>query len=111
MKLPPYGRDVANNPVNVFIYAGTNAWASGRARAKHVGNNSVLVLPPGKDFHVYRWPVQDLQLMLIWPDGSLQDVQSFGEHLVRSGATLVVAPHKDDTDWCLYIQPIQRAAA
>ena len=112
MKFPPYGRDVvANNPHNVFIYAGSDAWTSGQARAKHVGRNSVMVLPPGKDFKQYRWPVQGVPILLIWSDGSLSDVQAFGEHLVRCGSPCVVAPHSEDPEGCLYIKPIQRAAA
>ena len=111
MKLPPYGRDVANNPSNVFIYAGAGAWAAGLARSKIVGNNSVMVLPPNEDFHTYRWPVQGVPLMLIWPDGSLPDVEDFGEHLVRSGSPSVAAPHSEDPEGCLYIKPIQRTAS
>jgi hypothetical protein len=111
MKLPPYGRDVANNPSNVFIYAGAGAWAVGRARAKIVGNNSVMVLPPDEDFYKYRWPVQGVPLMLIWHNGSLSEVKAFGEHLIRCGSPSVVAPHSEDPEGCLFIKPIQRAAA
>jgi len=110
-KLPPFGVAVANDPQNVFIYAGRDAWVAGQTRATLVGKNSVLVLPPDKDFHSYRWPVQGLSLMLIWPNGSLQEIQAFGEHLVRSGAALVVTPHPEDPEGCLFIKPIQRAAA
>jgi hypothetical protein len=109
-KLPPYGRNVVNNPRNVFIYAGRDAWSSGRTRANLVGKNSVMVLPPGEDFRAYRWPVKGLSLMLVWPDGSLSDVQAFGEHLVRAGAALVVAPHHEDSENALFIKPVRIAA-
>lgn len=111
MKLPPYGRDVADNPCNVFIYAGTDAWTSGRARAKHVGSNSVMLLPPGDDFQAYQWPVQGVPILLIWPDGSLSDVQAFGEHLVLCGSPSVVAPHDEDPEKALFIKPAVRIAA
>ena len=110
-RFPPYGRNVANKPNNVFVYAGRNAWEAGRARANIVGKNSVLVLPSDEDFHTYRWPVQGVSLMLIWTDGALRDVQAFGEHLVRSGAALVVAPHDEDPEKALFIMPSERVAA
>jgi hypothetical protein len=110
MRLPPFGRDVQSSPGNVFVYAGRDAWTAGRRRAATVGKNSVLVLPPGEGFHSYRWPVQGLSLVLVWPDGSLSDVQAFGEHLVRSGAALVVAPHVQDPENALFIKS-QRMAA
>lgn len=109
-RLPPYGRDVACNATNVFVYAGAVAWKAGQARAHLVGKNSVLVLPPGEDYRQYRWPVQRLQLMLIWPDGALYEVRQFAEYLVQCGASLVVAPHDADQDECLFARP-ERATA
>lgn len=109
-RLPPFRRDVARNPKNVFIYAGANAWTAGIARAHHVGRNSVLVLPPGEDYRKFRWPVQDVQLLLVWPDGDINDVKAFVAYLIQQGSPHVVAPHPDDTEGCLYARP-RRAAA
>jgi hypothetical protein len=110
MRLPPYGKDVEARPENVFIYAGANAWTSALLRAATVGRNSVMVLPYGESFAQYRWPVSGHELVLIWPDGSLPEVRAFGEHLVRSGAALVVAPHEEDPENALYIKPVRKAA-
>lgn len=109
MRYPPYGRDVATHPNNVFIYAGSDAWSAGKRRASIVGKGSVMILPDD-DFKQYRWPVQGVPLVLVWPDGSLTDVQAFGEHLVRAGAALVVAPHQDDPEGSLFIKPMRMAA-
>ena len=109
-RLPPFGRDVARNPENVFIYAGANAWAAGKARAQFVGRNSVLVLPPGEDFRVYRWPVQCVPLLLVWPDGDIAENRDFVAHLIQQGSPHVVALHPDDPEGCIYARP-RRAAA
>jgi hypothetical protein len=95
---------------NVFVYAGANAQRAAAARVLHCGIDSVLVLPPGENFRNRRWAVSGLDLMLIWPDGSLDDVRAFGEHLIHSGAQLVVAPHPEIPDGSIYIQPMRRAA-
>lgn len=109
-RLPPYGRDVARNAENVFIYAGANAWRAGQARAHHVGRNSVMVLPPGEDFRRYRWPVKGVPVLLIWPDGALTAVRDCAMHLVTCGSPSVVAPHDADVEGCLFARP-ERAAA
>jgi len=109
-RLPPYGRNVAQNPRNVFIYAGANAWEVGKARASVVGRNTVLVLPPGEDFHTYHWPVQGVPLLLVWPDGDLNEVRAFVAYLIQQGSPHVVAPHDDDPEGCVYARP-RRAAA
>ena len=110
MRLPPYGRDVAKNPKNVFIYAGTNAWPAGRIRARLVGRNTVLVLPPQEDFKMYRWPVQGVPLLLVWPDGDIAEVRAFASYLIQQGSPHVVAPHDEDLEGCIYAKP-RRAAA
>jgi hypothetical protein len=110
VRLPPYGRDVAKNPQNVFIYAGDNAWTAGRIRAGVVGKNSLLVLPPGEDYQTYRWPVQGVPLLLVWPDGELNEVKAFVAYLIQQGSPHVIAPHPDDPEGCIYAKP-RRAAA
>ena len=109
-RLPPFGRDVARNPENVFIYAGNDAWAAGKIRASVVGKNSVLVLPPGDDFKQYRWSVQGVPLLLLWPDGDIAEVRAFVAYLIQQGSPQVVAPHSDDPEGCIYAKP-RRAAA
>ena len=86
------------------------AWTAGKTRARLVGRNSVLVLPPGDDFTAYRWPVQGVPLLVIWPDGSLAQVRAFTEYLIRCGSPHVVAPHDDDPEGCLFARPRRVAA-
>ena len=109
-KLPPYGKAVAQNPQNVFVYSGADAWVAGEARARFVGRNAVLVLPSGEDFHAYHWPVQGVPLLLVWPDGDIAEVRDFARHLVCCGSPHVVAPHKQDPEFCIYARPMRAAA-
>ena len=109
-RLPPYGRDVAKNPQNVFIYAGADAWQAGKIRAGVVGRNSVLVLPSGENFRAYRWPVQGVPVFLVWPDGDIAEVKAFITYLIQQGSPLVVAPHKQDPEGCLFARPWRAAA-
>lgn len=110
MRLPPYGREVAAGPNNVFIYAGVDAWMAGKARAYHCGPGSVLVLPPGDDYRQYRWPVWGVPLLLDWLDGSLAEVRGFAEYLVRCGSPHVAALYFDDPDGCLHVKPVYVSA-
>ncbi len=59
------------------------------------------MLPPGDSPDAYQWPVDGLEIMLIWLDGTpdqpRQDLTrdqliEFGSVLVQNGAKLVVAP-------------------
>lgn len=93
MKVPPFGRDLlkvrkhAGIP-NLFILAGDHAWE--RARSRPAG--SILLLPPGEDFHLYDWRcVRGLDLTLVWWNGTPEIVDAFARHLVLAGATLVAA--------------------
>ena len=110
MKLPPYGRDVAKKPRNVFIYAGVSAWRAGKIRAQIVGRNSVLVLPPQEDFRMYHWPVHGVPLLLLWQDGDIAEVRSFAAYLVQEGSPHVVAPHRQDPEGCMFARPRRVAA-
>lgn len=87
MKPPPYGKSVTASS-NLFIFAGPDAWD--RAKLRKKGN--AMVLPEGDEPAAYRWPVYGLEVMLIWPGASRMSVLEFGEHLILSGAELVVAP-------------------
>ena len=87
VRLAPYGKTVTAAS-NLFIFAGPDAWD--RAKQRKKGN--AMVLPEGDEPTAYRWPVHGHELMLIWPDASRESVIGFGEHLIRSGAELVIAP-------------------
>ena len=63
-----------------------------------------MVLPEGSQLGSYRWPVHGLQVTLIWPDASRESVFEFGEHLIRFGADLVVAPFDGQPDGGFYFR-------
>lgn len=86
-RLAPYGKTVTASS-NLFIFAGPGAWD--RAQQRKKGN--AMVLPEGDEPTAYKWPVHGLEVMLIWPDASRESIFGFGEHLIKSGADLVVAP-------------------
>ena len=90
-RLAPYGKAVTATS-NLFIFAGPDAW--GRAKQRKSGN--AMVLPEGDDPTSYQWPVHGLEVMLIWKDAARDSVLEFGEHLIRSGASLVVAPFEGE---------------
>ena len=90
-RLAPYGKLVSASS-NLHIFAGPKAWK--RAQQRKSGN--AMVLPEGDEPASYRWPVRGLEVMLIWPDASRDSVLEFGEHLIRSGAKLVVAPFEGE---------------
>ncbi len=91
MRLGPYGKGV-NASSNLFIFAGPNAWDGAKQRKQ--GN--AMVLPEGDKPTAYKWPVHSLEVMLIWPDASRESIFGFGEHLIQSGAGLVVAPFEEE---------------
>jgi len=93
VKMAPYGNSVSAAS-NLFIFAGPDAWD----RAKQRKNGNAMVLPEGDDPSSYRWPVKGLEIMLIWKDATRESVLGFGEHLIRSGADLVVAPFEREPD-------------
>ncbi len=90
-RLAPYGKTVTASS-NLFIFAGPDAWDSAQQRKK--GN--AMVLPEGSEPASYRWPVHGLEVMLIWKNATREAVLEFGEHLIRSGSSLVVAPFEGE---------------
>jgi hypothetical protein len=108
--LPPFARDLlrrrqAGGAINLFIYAGPRAWKMARLRIRY--NSPTLVLPVGDDPSSYRWPVQGLEIALIWPEpGNRHEVISFGRLLVVEGAALVSAVF-GDPDGPLFFQPLR----
>ena len=93
LPLPPYGKH-ATADSNLFIFAGPNAWDKAKQRKK--GN--AMVLPEGNEPASFRWPVHGLEIMLVWEDATREAVLEFGEYLIRSGASLVVAPFEGEPD-------------
>ncbi len=91
MKMAPYGNSVSAAS-NLFIFAGPDAWD----RAKQRKSGNAMVLPEGHEPASYRWPVHGLEVMLIWKDATREAVLTFGEYLIRSGASLVVAPFEGE---------------
>jgi hypothetical protein len=53
---PPYAREVQAAPRNVYLFTGTEAWRRARARRDARGDGTALLLPPGDDPGMYRWP-------------------------------------------------------
>ncbi len=92
MKMAPYGKSVSAVS-NLFIFVGPNSWE--RAQQRKMGN--AMVLPEGDEPKAYKWPINGLEIMLIWKDATRESVLEFGEHLIRSGANLVVAPFEEET--------------
>ena len=90
-RLAPYGK-LVNAASNLHIFAGPDAWD----RAKQRKSGNAMVLPEGDEPASYRWPVNGLEIMLIWPDAPRESVIDFGEILIRSGASLVVAPFEGE---------------
>ena len=91
MKMAPYGNSVSAAS-NLFIFAGPDAWE--RAQQRKPGN--AMVLPKGDQPKAYKWPINGLKVMLIWKDSTRESVIDFGEHLIQSGAELVVAPFEGE---------------
>ena len=92
-RLAPYGKAVTKAS-NLFIFAGPDAWD--RAKQRKKGN--AMVLPEGDEPKAYKWPVHGLEIMLIWMDATRESVLEFGEHLIRSGAELIIAPFEGEPD-------------
>ena len=90
-RLAPYGK-LVSAASNLHIFAGPDAWD--RAKQRKKGN--AMVLPEGAEPTAYKWPVHGLEIMLIWPDASREPIFGFGEHLIQSGAELVVAPFEEE---------------
>ncbi len=52
----PFGREVQAAPKNVYVFTGSDAWFSAKARRLGCGVGSALLLPPGEDAADLRWP-------------------------------------------------------
>jgi hypothetical protein len=52
----PYAREVQDAPRNVYLFTGAEAWRLARARRDARGTGTALLLPPGDDPGMYRWP-------------------------------------------------------
>lgn len=87
-RMPPYGKDVAaavaaGRAVNVYVYAGPNAWQRARDRLASHGPASAMVLPPGDDPAAYRWPRI--------PGGVLVDARDIDRQTALRIATCIVS--------------------
>src|SRR3989344_4133114 len=101
-KLPPFGRDVEwkrrmGFPINLFIFCGTGAWERAQQRIDYYKGDA-LILPPGEAPERYKWPVKNLDVLMIWPDGDYTSICRFAEILVKQGANKVIAPWIEDKD-------------
>ena len=109
-KLPPFGRTVAtslkrNEWLNLFIFAGHEAWKRANHRIRYAGPASALVLPPGENPDDYRWPVYRQEVMLIWPEGTRNEISHLACVLTHAGAQLVNAPLKRDPEGGVFFKP------
>ena len=119
-KLPPYGRAVvqqritATENLNLWIYGGSRAWDEAKWRTEHIGAGTATLLPPGDDPNHYRWPVKGLKVMLVWLDGTPDDLRQdateneitkLATALLLDGAALVVAPFTEDPEGFLFFKP------
>lgn len=114
MKPPPYGREFlaarqAGRYCNPWIFAGARAFelASRRGAGR-------LVLPPGEDPVAFDWRcVTGLDVVVRWPDASLQEVESIGALLIRYRAhsVLVLEDLRPDGDRFVSLRPYRRFVA
>lgn len=113
-RLPPYGREFrqarkAGRYVNPWIFAGPRAFELAARRGP-----GRLVLPAGADPSVFDWRlVAGLELVVRWPDASVQQVDQLGALLVRAGAgvVLVLDDLRKDGDRFLVMRPHRRYVA
>jgi len=119
LPLPPYARQLLarlerGEPLNVWAFGGSRAWEEAAWHNKYFGPASTLMLPPGDSPHAYQWPVDGLEMMLVWLDGTRdqlwQDITrdqliEFGTVLIQNGASLVVAPYSEDPEGFLFFRP------
>jgi hypothetical protein len=95
-RLPPYGRDVeravaaGKNP-NVFLYATPDAWE--RARNRSCG--TAMLLPPGDDPEVYRWPSVPGGVFVCAPGASRELAFRLARAVVSAGSPLAFAVFGD----------------
>ncbi len=107
-KLPPFGKSVEEKLrhkqwLNIFVFAGVEGWA--RARSRNYSGDDCLLLPHGENPDQYSWPVTNQSLMLVWIDGTRDEIISFGSLLIKAGAQLVVAPTTHDSEGAIFFKP------
>lgn len=61
----PYAREVQARPGNVYLFTGSDAWARARARREARGPGATLLLPPGDDPGMYRWPAVKAGILIV----------------------------------------------
>jgi hypothetical protein len=95
-RLPPYGHDVeqavaaGKNP-NVFLFATSDAWDRARKRTR----GTALVLPPGDDPEVYRWPCVPSGVFVCAPGASRELAFRLARAVVSGGTQLAFAVFGD----------------
>jgi hypothetical protein len=72
-RLPPFGREVvralaAARYVNVYIYAGPDAWARVRARRASHGAGSAMLLPMNAAPAMFKWPIVSNGVLIVATD-------------------------------------------
>ena len=86
--LPPFAYYPGRSHIrHVWIYAGSNAWATALSRAR--SGLPVLVLPLGRSPDSYRWPVIGLDITVIGNDASTEVLERLASTLLRAGACLI----------------------
>lgn len=94
-KLPAYGKALVNRlnwnhfPDFIYVCVGGDAFRSAQNHNKHP-YNSALVLAPGQDPLLLRWPVSGIPVIVEW-DGSAPKalIETLVKCLLKSGALSV----------------------
>ena len=63
----PWAREVQAQPHNVYLFTGADAWARARTRRESRGPGATLLLPPGDDPGMYRWPAVQAGILIVAP--------------------------------------------
>lgn len=109
-RLPPYARGLPGalnrqTAPEVTVLVGADAWHSAKF------HNAKLVLPPGEDVGAFRWPVHDVDVLVIQKGPfPAEQFPRFAYLLLTAGANAVrVLP--EDSGLIVYHKTLARAAA
>ena len=99
-RLPPFGREVENaitenKSLNVYLFAGRDAWECARARREAHGSGSALLLPPGDDPTAYRWPTVANGVLIVAPSEPRARAFALAQAVVSCGTPMAFAAFGD----------------
>ena len=106
--MPPFARDFVRRPQDSpWIFAGPLAWEWARHDSRRK-----LVLPPDDNPASYKWPVADLELMVLETGASDDVLLDLSHELLLAGAILVgMIPLDTGRGFSTFRQDIHHVAA